>query len=99
MNDIEKAIEAYKVNLQLTKEELDMPMPIGEEEHVKEWIAYQETAISALEKQIPKKPHHTYTNMMHKTFGECPNCGHTGLQKDMHIHCWWCGQSLDWSKE
>jgi hypothetical protein len=49
---IEKAIETFKVNLGLTKEELDLPLPDGEEEQIKEWIVFQELAISALTQQL-----------------------------------------------
>jgi hypothetical protein len=52
MSDIEKAISEFKINLSLSKEELDLPLPEGEEEHIKEWITYQGLAISALEKQL-----------------------------------------------
>ena len=56
-------------------------------------------AIEVLEKQIPKKPTKTYEVIAeYKLFGECPNCGHTGLKQNTHVHCWWCGQAIDWSE-
>ena len=57
-----------------------------------------ETAIEALEKQIPKKP--IYTN--EGTVTRCPIC------KAIHFHCLpsievdycsRCGQAIDWSEE
>ena len=57
-----------------------------------------ETAIEALEKQIPKKP--IYTN--EGTLTRCPIC------KAIHFHCLpsievdycsRCGQAIDWSEE
>ena len=55
-------------------------------------------AIQALEKQIPKRPHHNYT-INEDIYAECPNCGHTGLKKGTHGCCWWCGQKLDWGED
>lgn len=63
-------------------------------------------AISALEKQIPKKP---YIQQVVKDFREhdcyeCPNCdsfvGYVSDCKDEHYqigYCSNCGQKLDWS--
>jgi hypothetical protein len=50
--EIEKAIKEFEINLNLTKEELDLPMPIGAEEHIKEWIGYLELAIQCMEQQL-----------------------------------------------
>jgi transcription elongation factor Elf1 len=47
-------------------------------------------------KKIPKKPFNLY-NIKLNTYGNCPNCGHSGLKEITHEHCWWCGQKLDWS--
>jgi transcription elongation factor Elf1 len=101
---IEKAIKEFKINLGLSKEELDLPLPEGEEEHIKEWIMYQELAISALEKQIPKKAlnvsnqidtkHHANQHV-----GECPSCKNNIVAYAWWktTHCWVCGQAIDWS--
>lgn len=54
-----------------------------------------EIAISALEKQIPKKPPKGHL---------CPNsdCGRI-LPFEITAfnipHCWYCGQALDWSED
>ena len=52
-----------------------------------------ELAISALEKQIPKKIDHDYLS--------CNSCdGDLEVFARMDIvHCPWCGQRLDWSVE
>lgn len=55
-------------------------------------------AIVALKKQIPEKPTHTYKCIDYYLYGECPNCGHTGLKEGAHKHCWWCGQAIDWTE-
>lgn len=55
-----------------------------------------EKAKVALAKQIPREPRHLYFSIDSRQYGECPNCGHTGLLKDVHKHCWWCGQALKW---
>ena len=54
-------------------------------------------AISALEKQIPKKPLH-----MHKNY-YCPICKEDGwmlwddaVPNDMDKYCGTCGQAIDW---
>ena len=54
-------------------------------------------AISALEKQIPKKPLH-----MHKNY-YCPICKEDGwmlwddaIPNDMDKYCGKCGQAIDW---
>lgn len=47
--------------------------------------------ISAMEKQVPKKP---TDRCMYK---ECPNCGEVEIQ--FCKYCPSCGQKLDWSDE
>lgn len=49
-------------------------------------------AISALEKQIPKKPTNLYVNGNYKD-GYCHECGE--FIDDKFTHCK-CGQALDW---
>lgn len=63
------------------------------------------TAVSALEKQIPKKPRKTndYCGIFKKTYYfSCPKCGNAYLTKEMDErndtrYCWHCGQAIDWS--
>lgn len=56
--------------------------------------------ISALKKQIPRKPIPEYS----KAFGlvlhhSCPNCKNSGLGKGNRFsHCEYCGQALDWGE-
>lgn len=47
-----------------------------------------ETAISALEKQMPKKPRKTRTEIV------CPTCA---TLVGSSPYCRYCGQKLDWS--
>ena len=54
-------------------------------------------AISAHEKQIPKKPVRPYESN-YKLYFNCPNYGSSGMH-DVHKHCWRCGQKLDWGEE
>ncbi len=66
-----------------------------------------ETAISALEKQIPKKPRKTdsYRGVLKRVYAyACPTCHNVCLEKYMNerqntTFCWDCGQHLDWSDE
>lgn len=51
-------------------------------------------AISAIEKQIPKKPDFTED----KEFALCPCCNGNGLA-DKQKYCDNCGQKIDWSNE
>lgn len=61
-------------------------------------------AISAIEKQIPKKPRKTdsYRGMLIRVYAyACPTCGNACLEKYMNerqntMFCWNCGQKLDW---
>ena len=57
-----------------------------------------ETAIEALEKQIPKKPHKNFE----KFSGVWCSCGKylgKGYFVDKPSYCTDCGQKLDWSDE
>lgn len=53
---------------------------------------------TAVVRSIPLKVVKLY-DVKDEVYGECPDCGHSGLKKDVHQHCWWCGQKLDWNKE
>ena len=64
---------------------------------------YAELAISALDKQIPKKVelegdgYDENGNLIYDT-GYCPNCRHIfEVDYDATEHCPECGQALDWS--
>ena len=56
-----------------------------------------DTAISALEKQISKKP---IEDGYYDEPAVCPNCGGNVINiadNDYHFqHCHYCGQALDW---
>ena len=56
----------------------------------REYIAV-DTAIQALEKQVPKKPLSIYGEYT------CPMCEVTIAEKD--DYCYNCGQRIDWSVE
>lgn len=61
-----------------------------------------ETAISALEKQIPKKPTiwgDGYADgMLVYDMWDCPNCEKSyEIDYDYYDHCPNCGQAIDWS--
>lgn len=68
---------------------------------INEWgqnSSYIETAISALEKQMPKKPT-MYDSIPH---ARCPKC-HCAVMiycdDAKHPNCHWCGQAIDWGEE
>ncbi len=63
-------------------------------------------AISALEKQIPKKPiMKRYFEDLEEEYLCCPTCGEILTDripvdnKTFYFHCMNCGQELDWSDE
>ena len=56
-------------------------------------------ALEAIEKQIPKKPKGDYHSCPHY---RCPNCGGSVkmyAHDNIHPHCAFCGQALDWSEK
>ena len=61
-------------------------------------------AISAIEKQIPKKPKKKEENQ-YSTYYDCPCCGGYLMSKidgelccgQEYEYCYRCGQALDWS--
>lgn len=82
-----KAIEFLRMHFEYLKERWK-PHP---DYNVLEAIRF---AISAIEKQIPKKPDFTED----KEFALCPCCNGNGLA-DKQKYCDNCGQKLDWSDE
>lgn len=58
-------------------------------------IVFEKTIISALEKQIPKKPYLLNYGGYEVENWHCPN-GHIVYQRD--AFCKHCGQALDWSE-
>lgn len=63
---------------------------------------YYETAIEALEKQLPKKVEYErgYINNGFTKYrmAKCPNCDRWHSSRDEIIYCSKCGQRLDWSE-
>lgn len=88
-----KAIEFLRIHFEYLKERWK-PHP---DYNVLEAIRF---AISAIEKQIPKKP--TEINDECGYF-ECPTCGDLiyaeGARFKEHKYCLSCGRKLDWSDE
>ena len=78
----EEAIEIIKIAI--AEVEWNYPMEYA--------IAF-ETAIKALEKQIPEKPKLDNDNGIYET-EHCPNCNRKLFPNEHHCKC---GQALDWS--
>ena len=55
-------------------------------------------AISALEKQIPKKPI-SLGEDIDRDVGQCPNCKEIIDTYEDYKYCSDCGQAIDWSDE
>jgi len=91
-----KAIEFLRIHFEYLKERWK-PYP---DYNVLEAIRF---AISALEKQIPKKPYHiSQVDDNDNANVECPAC-HATTDYAVNVikrgYCWKCGQLLDWSDE
>lgn len=92
MNDIEKAIKTLK----------DMKGVFGTRGHRQHSLSALDLAISALEKQIPKKPIITSWSP-----AKCPSCGMElseslgdGYYKHLYgLEICNCGQKLSWESE
>lgn len=98
---IEKAIEVLKeINTILKTQHmckvLDDELTKKDVEDYKSRFASVNLAISAIEKQIPKKPKQ-YTDTFKMTYYFCPICyvRITGNQKRCDV----CGQKIDWEEE
>lgn len=56
--------------------------------------------ISAIKKQIPKKPVHVEDETISNTdLYQCPSCDRRFLGKGIATYCYHCGQKLDWGSE
>lgn len=64
-----------------------------------EMAEVRDTAIEALEKQIPKKPLNQ-SEEYDRTYGNCPCCGEMVVDypDDFRV-CSNCGQVIDWGEE
>lgn len=89
MNEIEKALDEFKQQLHNSEDCLINGTTI-------------ELAISALEKQMPKKPleireRHNFRGDMIMRIGKCPECENE--LDSTYQFCKHCGVELDWSVE
>ncbi len=92
MNDVKKAIETLK----------DMRSYFNDRSYRQYSMPAIDTAISALEKQIPKKPlEQRYVNyeIENELIGHCPACKLRWDVAYWQRHCSNCGQKLDWGVE
>jgi rubrerythrin len=99
MNDIKKSIEVLKEQIIKNEKILDgLPEKArAGATDLSNVVKACHVAISALEKQIPKKPKQ-YTDTFKMTYYFCPICEYvriTGNQKRCDV----CGQKIDWEVE
>ena len=94
MNDIRMAINTLKLANELS--EIDK----SEIDYMDNSHLYKAnlTAMSALEKQIPKKPREVVDEKGWEDWA-CPKCRALIEGGSVMLHCWNCGQKLDWSVE
>lgn len=64
----------------------------------KDGIECHTLAISALKKQIPKKPIKSDREIRYCEVWKCPNCGFEWSGRIVD-YCYKCGQAIDWGDE
>ena len=82
-----KALKILNKNLQVAVHDCDGLNPECEQEQQEQVKALQ-IAVKAVEKQIPKKPRKTRSEIV------CPTCN---TLVGSSPYCRYCGQALDWS--
>lgn len=93
---VKEAIKTMEILLDIAKSYSDATEDVVH----KEMVESIETAIEAMEKQLPKKPEsvvdaYNYTIGEYR-IGKCPNCGSEVL--DVFDVCLECRQKLDWNE-
>lgn len=79
--------EAIKI-LEIAKAEVEWNYPLN-------YAIAIDTAIEALEKQIPKKPI-SLGEDIDRDVGQCPNCKEIIDTYEDYKYCSDCGQAIDW---
>lgn len=79
--------EAIKI-LEIAKAEVEWNYPL-------DYAIAIDTAIEALEKQIPKKPI-SLGEDIDRDVGQCPNCKEIIDTYEDYKYCSECGQAIDW---
>ena len=99
---VREAIELIKSKIRILEKLENYGSAI--EERKKKHIGLYNTAIEALEKQLPKKPNFEGDGyapngtFVYDTW-ECPNCGECyEVDYDDYDYCPKCGQKIDWSE-
>lgn len=82
--------EAIKI-LEVAKAEVEWNYPL-------DYAVAIDTAIEALEKQIPKKPI-SLGEDIDRDVGQCPNCKEIIDTYEDYKYCSDCGQAIDWGDE
>jgi hypothetical protein len=101
MNDIKKSIEVLKEQIIKNEKILDgLPEKArAGATDLSNVVKACHVAISALEKQIPKKPkqYNDKSIFIYEGVFYCPSCQENVSMDD--VYCCQCGQSLDWEEE
>ena len=85
------------MNIQETIENLKYLISDDCTDNQMDFVEEIETAINALEKQIPKKPIPTEEQHIRYSMSYvCPLCGHYFSGTGIANYCYHCGQALDW---
>lgn len=96
---VREAIKAMENQIAIIQK---IPEYLGLKEKTDKQIEERQTAIEALEKQLPKKVEYDrgYINNGFTKYrmAKCPNCDRWHSSRDEIIYCSKCGQRLDWSE-
>ena len=93
MNEVERAIESCRARHGKFLGDYQRDISDAHRRKLEKQMQIEQVKISALEKQIPKKP-----SFIDSEIFECPNCGWKRSISNIHF-CPTCGQSIDWRNE
>lgn len=97
---IREAIKAMENQIAIIQK---IPEYLGLKEKTDKQIEERQTAIEALEKQLPKKVKYegcyVDNGFTKYRMAKCHNCDSWHSSRDEIIYCSKCGQRLDWSEE
>ena len=92
MTNLERIMESDRLKHAISSIKTYMSYPNGK------LCPTAEIAIEALEKQIPKKPIKSDTEIRYCEVWKCPSCGFEWSTRVVDF-CYKCGQAIDWREE
>lgn len=99
---VREAIIYLKVGIEINKETIASMSGRFPTKSLEKEILNKETAIEALEKQLPKKVEYeggfSNNGLVRYRMAKCPTCDRWYSNNDEVAYCPNCGQKLDWSE-